>query len=178
MTSLTLIAKYYDENSPLYELLVKHSRQVADKALEVVKRHQELMLDADFVYEAAMLHDIGIFLTDANDIGCRGSYPYLCHGYLGAELLRREGFPRHALVCERHTGAGISFDEITRNNLPLPHRDMLPLSLEEQLICYADKFFSKSKPDAEKPLEKIVKGMGKHGNASVERFVAWHNLFS
>jgi len=178
MNPLALINKYYDENSPLYELLVNHGRQVAHKALEVVKRHRELMLDADFVYEAAMLHDIGIFLTDAGNIGCFGSYPYVCHGYLGAELLRREGVYRHALVCERHTGVGISLDEIKENGLPLPHRDMLPLSLEEQLICYADKFFSKSKPDAEKPVGKIVKGIGKRGNASIERFVAWHNLFS
>ena len=177
MTPLTLITKYYDENSPAYELLVKHSQQVAGKALEVVKRHPELTLDAGFVYEAAMLHDIGIFLTDAADIGCRGSYPYLCHGYLGAELLRREGLPRHALVCERHTGAGISLDEIIRNSLPLPHRDMLPVSLEEQLICYADNFFSKSKIDVEKPFEKIVQSLGRFGNASFERFVAWHNLF-
>ena len=71
MNPLTLLNKYYDENSPAYGLLVKHSQQVADKVMEVVRKHPELTLDAAFVYEAAMLHDIGIFLTHAGDIGCQ-----------------------------------------------------------------------------------------------------------
>ena len=36
-----------------------------------------------------MLHDIGIFQTDAPGIHCFGSQPYICHGRLGAELLRK-----------------------------------------------------------------------------------------
>ena len=90
-----------------------------------------------------MLHDIGIFLTDAPGIFCFGDKPYICHGYLGADLLREEGFPRHALVCERHTGAGISAESIIKQDLPIPHREMLPVSMEEQVICFADKFFQK-----------------------------------
>lgn len=93
--------------------------------------------------EAAMLHDIGIFMTDADGICCFGSYSYICHGYLGADLMRKEGFPRHALVCERHTGAGISLQSIIDQQLPVPHRDMVPVSLEEQVICFADKFFQR-----------------------------------
>ena len=173
-----LIEKYYEKDSRAYELLVKHSTLVARKALAIVNAHPELAIDAAFVYEAAMLHDIGVFLTDADDIGCFGDYPYICHGYLGAELLRREGLYRHALVCERHTGAGISLEKIEENGLPLPRRDMRPVSVEERLICYADKFYSKTKIDHEKPLERIIKGLEKRGKGSVKRFVDWHNLFS
>lgn len=79
-------------------------------------------------------------MTDAEGICCFGSYPYICHGYLGADLMRKEGFPRHALVCERHTGAGMSLQSIIDQQLPVPHRNMVPVSLEEQVICFADKF--------------------------------------
>ncbi|MDE8698292.1 phosphohydrolase, partial [Bacteroides cellulosilyticus] len=97
-------------------------------------------LDKDFLYEAGMLHDIGIFLTNAPGIFCFGDQPYVCHVYLVADLMRQEGYPRHALVCERHTGAGLSLDDIISQKLPVPHRDMLPVSLEEQVVCFADNF--------------------------------------
>ena len=59
-------------------------------------------------------------------------------------LVRSEGYPRHALVCERHTGAGLALEDIIAQNLPVPHRDMLPVSMEEQVVCFADKFYSKT----------------------------------
>ena len=108
MNGLNIIDKYYPEENELKRILLTHSRSVADKALWIADKHPELNLDKAFLEEAAMLHDIGIFLTDAPGIFCFGDKPYICHGYLGANLLREEGFPRHALVCERHTGAGIS----------------------------------------------------------------------
>ena len=91
-----------------------------------------------------MLHDIGIIYCDAPKIYCNGTHKYIEHGYLGAELLRREGFPKHALVAERHTGTGITIEQIEREELPIPERDYCPQSLEEKIICYADKFYSKS----------------------------------
>ena len=68
--------------------------------------------------------------------------------------MRAEGYPRHARVCERHTGTGITLAMIEERGLPLPHRDFMPETLEEQLICYADKFYSKTKLDKEKSVEK------------------------
>ena len=143
MNSLDIIEKYYKKGTPLYDILLSHSVSVSNKALKLA-RQSGLDIDLQFVQEAAMLHDIGIFLTDAPSIQCFGKHSYVEHGYLGAELLRSEGLPRHALVCERHTGTGISLEEIIERNLPLPHRDMVPVSLEEQLICYADIFYSKT----------------------------------
>lgn len=143
MDALAIINKYYPEDNELKHILLTHSRSVADKALWIAGKHPELNLDKQFLEEAAMLHDIGIFMTDADGICCFGSYSYICHGYLGADLMRKEGFPRHALVCERHTGAGISLQSIIDQQLPVPHRDMVPVSLEEQVICFADKFFKR-----------------------------------
>lgn len=177
MNPLDIINKYYPGENELKHILLTHSRSVADKALWIADRHPELQLDRDFLYEGAMLHDIGIFLTDADSIGCLGDKPYICHGYLGADLMRSEGYPRHALVCERHTGAGLSLDQIIAQNLPVPHRDMVPVSPEEQVICFADKFFSKTHLDREKPVEKARKSLEKYGTAGVERFDRWCRIF-
>ena len=98
-----IIDKYYPEDNELKRILMVHSRKVADKSLEVAKKHPELHLDIEFLEEAAMLHDLGIFLTNAPGIQCFGTEPYICHGSIGAEILRKEGWPCHALVCERHT---------------------------------------------------------------------------
>ena len=178
MDPVVLIEKYYStDNKELLDILMKHSIAVSQKALQIVERHPELHLDREFVYEASMMHDIGIFMTDAPEIHCYGDMPYICHGYLGADLMRREGYFRHALVCERHTGAGLSLEQIERENLPVPHRDMVPVSLEEQVICFADKFYSKTHLDTEKTVEKARKSIKKYGKAGVERFDRWCELF-
>ena len=94
---LAIINKYCVDNEELKQILMTHSRQVADRAQLILARHPEWVesgeVDPVFVEEAAMLHDIGIVRTDAPGIGCRGTYPYICHGMLGAEILRAsEGF--------------------------------------------------------------------------------------
>lgn len=172
-----IIDKYYGNQLELKKLLVKHSEAVANKALQLVERHAELRIDKLFLVEAALLHDIGIFKTDAPGILCCGSAPYIAHGYLGADLLREEGLPKHALVCERHTGTGLSLETIIKQNLPIPHRDMTPISLEEQLICFADKFFSKSHIDAEKSVDEARKSVGKFGDECVGQFDIWCDTF-
>ena len=177
MNPLLLIDKYYPEENELKHILLVHSHSVTDKALAMARNHPELHLDEQFIAEAAMLHDIGIFKTDAEPIGCFGTYPYICHGYLGAELVKKEGFLRHSLVCERHTGAGISLQDIINQQLPLPHREMLPVSLEEQIICFADKFFSKTKLDVEKSVEKARKSVVRYGEEGGKRFDRWCELF-
>ena len=137
----------------------------------------EMALDIKFIEEAAMLHDIGIFKCNAPDIFCFGTEPYICHGTIGAELIRNEGFPRHALVCERHTGTGLSLDYIIKNNLPVPHRDLSPVSMEEQIICFADKFFSKTKLDREKTIDQAMSTMAKWGEECSTQFKKWCDLF-
>lgn len=177
MNPIDIIDKYYQEGSELRHILLTHSCSVADKAVQIADRHPELQADRTFLYEAAMLHDIGIFLTDADGICCFGDKPYICHGYLGADLMRAEGYPRHALVCERHTGAGLSLEQIVTQNLPVPHREMVPVSIEEQIVCFADKFYSKTKLDKEKTVEKARKSLERYGEAGLKRFDRWCELF-
>jgi len=178
MDPIKILEKYYQYNSKLWTVLVAHSKAVRDKALEVTANHPELNADTLFIAEAALLHDIGIFLTNAPDLFCVGDLPYICHGYLGRELLEKEGYPRHALVCERHTGTGLSLSDIQMQNLPIPHRDMLPVSIEEEIICFADKFYSKSHDlRTPKKVTQIRKSMAKHGENQIQRFDHWCERF-
>ena len=179
MDPLKIIEKYYSSDSKAYYLLVHHSREVAEKALRIAQRVIHLDPDKKFIEEAAMLHDIGIFLTDEPALGCYGDTSYLCHGYLGREILEKEGFPAHALVCERHVGVGITVRDIEANDLPVPKRDMVPVSIEEQIICFADKFFSKDEDFLlqEKPLDRVRKGIAQYGDEKLQKFDAWLEIF-
>lgn len=172
-----IIDKHYESGSPLTEILIRHSSQVRDKALAIAEA-KNLLLDREQIEAAAMLHDIGILYTDAPGIQCFGTEPYIRHGILGAKLLRDEGMPESvARVAERHTGAGLTAQEIAEQGLPLPHKDFLPETLLEQLICYADKFYSKSGDMQEKPLERVRKSLEKFGGDTLARFEVLHRKF-
>ena len=176
--SLQIIDQFYPDDNELKRLLLKHSRDVAGRALDIVRRHPEWGADANFVRHAAMLHDIGIFLTDAPGIHCHGKEPYIRHGLLGAALLREMGWEAYARVCERHTGAGIALADIDARQLPLPRQDFLPETIEEQIICYADKFFSKSHPERVKTIEQAETSLAKFGDEGVKRFRHWTKMFA
>ena len=176
MDYLAIINRYYDKKSRLYHILLTHSHSVCNKALDIVDRHPELHADRRFIEEAAMLHDIGIIRCNAPSIQCFGTEPYICHGRIGAEILRSEGYERHAGVCERHTGTGITKDQIIRESIPLPYQDFLPETIEEQIICYADKFFSKTHLDKQKTAEQVEIGLARFGEESVRRFRKWEEI--
>ena len=177
MNYQAIIDKYYPADNQLRRVLLKHSRQVADRCLEIARKHRELPVDIQFLEEAAMLHDIGIYQCHAPSIFCEGKEPYIRHGILGAELLRKEGFPRHARVAERHTGTGLTREQIERQQLPLPHEDFTPETLEEQMVCYADKFYSKSRPDRVLTVLETAQSLEKFGHEGVEKFLEWSRLF-
>mgnify|MGYP002528258745 CR=1 FL=1 len=158
-----IIDKYYPADDELRRVLLQHSRQVADRCLQIVGKHQELPVDKQFIEEAAMLHDIGIYQCDAPSIHCHGTEPYIRHGVIGGEMLRQEGFERHARVCERHTGTGLPGYE--------------PETLEEQIVCYADKFYSKSAPDHVRSVLETAQSLEKFGHEGVKKFLSWSERF-
>lgn len=173
-----LYDKYYPAGTAARDILERHSRSVADLALKInADRH--LGLDTSMVETAAMLHDIGIFLTDAAGIHCYGTEPYIRHGILGADLLRAEGAPEWcARVAERHTGAGITAQDIADMNLPLPpQRIMMPESLLERLVCYADKYFSKSGDMKMKSIDRVRASMARHSASTALRFEKLYDEF-
>ena len=179
MNPVDIVSRFYPPDSRSYQILMEHGRLVAGKALAVAARVAHLHPHIEFIESAAWLHDIGIYLTNSPGLDCHGSEPYIRHGVLGREILDALGHPRHGLVCERHVGVGISAEDIRRFSLPLPTRDMLPMSIEEQIICYADKFFSKNGNGSsrEKSRAEIVESLSGYGADKVERFMGWVELF-
>ena len=180
-----IIDKYYPEvedgaqqPSALRRLLLKHSRQVADHCLRIADRHPELQLDKTFIEAAAMLHDIGIRWCYAPSILCNGTEPYIRHGLIGAELLRSIGCDEaFARVCERHTGTGLTRQQIERQQLPLPLQDFVPVTLAEQVVCYADKFYSKSHPNRILTAKQAEQSLAKFGQEGVALFRSWDERF-
>lgn len=186
MNALEIIRHFYPEDTPLRRLLILHSTQVRDKALLILGNSElhDMNIDIQLVNEGALLHDIGIMMCNAPGILCEGKEPYLLHGTIGARMLREYGEEQgldmepYARICERHTGAGLSRDDIRRQNLPLPQdQDYLPETFEEQLVCLADKFYSKSTPDKEKAMDRVRATMHKFGPETEERFEAMCKIF-
>ena len=173
-----IIDFYYPKDDELKKIYMVHAEKVTALALDMAHRHPELGIDMQFVEEAAMLHDLGIFLTDAPRIYCCGTESYLCHGYLGAELLRLRGYERHARVCERHTGTGLTKELVIANGWNLPVKDFVPETIEEQLICFADKFYSKTKYlETARTFEQVVESMAKISPQAVEKVKEWAKMF-
>lgn len=206
MDYLALLHRYYPEDNALRRMLLHHSRQVCARALQIVERHPELGANRNLVEAGAMLHDIGIFLTDAPGIHCHGTAHYILHGSLGAQLLRNEAeqlkeekqqaeqlkeeqpqaiqlqeelhfYEALARICERHTGTGLTRQTIIERGLPDPHQDLLPETIEEQIICYADKFYSKSHLERERTILQTLQSLEKFGDEGVEKFRHWTELF-
>jgi uncharacterized protein len=180
MDPIGLINKYYLSESKALRILLLHSQSVTRKAVSIAIRLKLSTGEIDFIREAAMLHDIGILYTHAPEIGCTGKLPYICHGFMGHDLLVSEGLPMHALVCERHTGAGLSIADIDRFDGLLPHRPMEPISQAEKLIAYCDKFFSKDPKhiENEKTFDEAFVSVAKFGENKGKIFREWHLMFS
>lgn len=180
--ALAILYYFYPEDTPLRRMLVRHCEQVREKALAILA-DSGVELDARLAADGAMLHDIGIRRCDAPKILCEGSEPYIAHGVIGARMLREYGaangldLEAFARICERHTGSGITAAEVRAQALPIPVRDYLPETLEEKLVCLADKFFSKSGDMKEKPLDRIRCSMRKFGPDAAARFDALCALF-
>jgi len=167
------VLKKYSADEAVFEIVLRHSLEVLAKSIEIINRKKLYsQVDFDLIISGAILHDIGTFGFLEN----KSKEGYIRHGLIGGEILRGEGMEKEALIAERHTGAGLSMDDIIAAGWDLPHQDFLPVSLEEKIICYADKFSSKS-PDKKDTLETITKEFEGYGAESLRRFLALKEMF-
>ncbi|RMH73610.1 MAG: HD domain-containing protein [Gemmatimonadetes bacterium] len=175
-----IIHRYIPPDSRLYGVYIPHVTLVTAKALAIGKRLKLTEDQLQFIEEAAMLHDIGVIKVKAPEIGCQGELPYICHISEGRKILEAEGLARHAVVAETHIGVGLTEKEIILNQLPLPARDMIPHSLEEKIICYADLFFGKHprKIWYERSVEHVKATVKTYGDRQYQHFLEWHDLFT
>lgn len=107
------------------------------------RRHD---IDAELVRAGCLLHDVGVYRL-YDESGRLGHAGYIRHGVLGHELLAEAGYPEALCrFASRHTGVGITRDDVLRQELPLPPADYVAQTPEEALVMYADKFHTKATP--------------------------------
>ncbi|MFX1322919.1 MAG: HD domain-containing protein [Promethearchaeota archaeon] len=105
----------------------RHSEKVAEKALEIAEKITKTNVDKNLIEIGALLHDIGRTKTH----GFR-------HALIGGKILRERGFSiKLARICETHILGGLDKEDAKR--VGLPEKDYLPKTLEEKIICLADK---------------------------------------
>jgi len=174
---IELLGRYFAGET--LAVIVGHGRAVAGLALSVSRLLGLAEGECRFVEEAALLHDIGVCRIQAPKLGLEGGLPYIMHGIIGREILEQEGLPRHALVCERHIGVGLTVEDIISQGLPLPRRDMTPLFLPEQIICFADLFYSKSpgRITHRKSADKVRGKLAGFGEDKARIFDRWMEQF-
>ena len=105
----------------------RHSEKVADKALEIANKIKKANVNMELIEIGALLHDIGRAKTHG-----------FKHALIGGKMLRERGFSEKlAKICERHILGGL--DKEDAKKFGLPEKDYLPVTLEEKIICLADK---------------------------------------
>ncbi|MCL2110499.1 HDIG domain-containing protein [Microgenomates group bacterium] len=174
-----IINDFFAANPRAYKIYLVHAVLVTHKALAIARRLNLSAESRQFIEEAAMLHDIGVIKTHDPQMDCTGDLPYIAHGLAGGQILREKHLEKHALVAQRHIGVGLTKAEIISRNLPLPHEDFIPLSLEEKIITYADLFFSKREETLwqEDSIDRITQELAGFGQEQVATFLVWHQEF-
>ena len=105
----------------------RHSEKVAEKALEIANKITKLKVDKNLIEIGALLHDIGRTKTHG-----------FHHALIGGKILRERGFPEKlAKICETHILGGLDKEDAKLVGLPI--KNYLPESIEEKIICLADK---------------------------------------
>lgn len=109
--------------------VIEHCKTVSRFAVKIARAFRKKGFDVDvhLVEVSGLLHDIGRSKTYTVD-----------HGVVGGEVARSFSLPSSVVrIIERHVGGGIPKEEAKR--LGWPARDYLPQTLEEKIVCYADK---------------------------------------
>lgn len=109
--------------------VIQHCKTVSTFATKIARAYQKrgYKVDVQLVRVGGLIHDIGRSKTHTVD-----------HALVGGEIARSLGLPNSVpLIIERHAGGGIPKEEARQ--LGWPVRDYLPQTLEEKIVCYADK---------------------------------------
>ena len=137
--------------------VINHCVAVADFALETANKLQRkgVKINTELVEAGALLHDIG-----------RSKNQTVDHALIGAQIAQSIGLSESLIkIIKRHVGAGITEEEAKW--LGWPKDVYTPQTLEEKIVCYADKLISKSRRI---PIELEIKRLQKEDkNEAAER---------
>jgi uncharacterized protein len=132
------------------EHVINHSILVAKIAVEIASSiNPRNDLDFHLVEIGALLHDIGRSVTHGVE-----------HGSVGGAILEELGYPSAVVsIVRNHVGAGIPQEEAAA--LGLPPIDHIPTTIEEKVICYADKLVSRNaRVSFEETLKALAEDLG------------------
>ncbi|MCG8565792.1 MAG: HDIG domain-containing protein [Desulfobacterales bacterium] len=152
---------------------LKHSVQVAEKALEIAGR-MDAELDLELVARGALFHDLGKTETHG-----------LQHGLIGAEKGAKLGLPQEVnAIMEKHIRGGLTRKEA--EELGLPVKDYTLYRLEERVIIYADRLVDiihdgivnlENELQAETEFKQILKDHIRYGKNEIttRRYYGYHD---
>ncbi|MCW4000538.1 MAG: HDIG domain-containing protein [Candidatus Bathyarchaeota archaeon] len=109
--------------------VVNHCLAVADYAKQLAQKLQKrhFRVNVELVEAGAVLHDLGRAKTNTVN-----------HSLVGAQLAQSLQLPQPIVdIIKRHVGAGITQKEAEA--LGWPQDVYVPQTLEEKIVCYADK---------------------------------------
>ena len=109
--------------------ILNHSIAVSEKAIEIANKLKEnnVTIDIELVEIGALLHDIG-----------RARIHGWKHPIEGGEIIRELGFSEKlARIAETHILGGLSRKDCEILGLPVERH--IPETIEEKVVCYADK---------------------------------------
>ncbi len=143
--------------------VISHCLAVADFALELASKlkQKELEVDLELVEAGAVLHDLGRARSHKVD-----------HSLIGAQMAAELGLPQSLInIIKRHVGAGITQPEADK--LGWPKGTYVPQTLEEKIVCYADKRIENGKTV---PIQVEIKKLESRGfTDGAERVRSLHN---
>jgi len=114
--------------------VIKHCEAVSKLAVEIALtiRKRGLNCNIELVEVGSLLHDIGRAKTHS-----------VHHAIEGARIAETQRLPKPVIsIIKRHVGGGISANEARR--LRWPRDNYIPQTLEEKVVCYADKLIENS----------------------------------
>jgi uncharacterized protein len=135
----------YAPNDRVYELVYGHCQvvnEIAQWCAENIRGKENV--DIELLTTAALLHDIGTYISFNEEGKIENKRLYPLHAILSAKIIADEGIDANvASIVETHVLLGLSKQEIIEQPWPLPARDYTPSSIEGELLCCADRFHSK-----------------------------------
>lgn len=130
------------------DLVWTHSQIIKEIALQLsenlYKNHQ-ITLDKNLITVGALMHDIGVYKCfDEVFNPNKSAKEYFYHAWLGEKILNSLDFPKEITrFTITHTSTGITKKDIKREKFDIPLKDYLPITNEEEIVNFADKFHSK-----------------------------------
>jgi uncharacterized protein len=144
------------------ENVVRHVEAVSELACEiaVAASKRGYPVNVELVEIGGLLHDIGRSKTHS-----------VHHAVVGAEIAESLGLPKPVVsIIKKHVGGGITARDAKKLGWP---RDVyVPQTLEEKIVCYADKLIEGSR---RVPIERTIDKLSQElPSATIERIWKLH----